>query len=157
MMPNFELTDVEEMPYLYQERSCAMDPQQISAAMGEVFCSVMGFLQKHGIQPASPPLSVYYGYDPETLTFRAGFPVSKDDAAKAEGEIKAAATPAGKALTFTHVGPYAKLRESYGEAMKYIEDNNLKMSAPAWEIYIDDPGTTPEAQLRTNIFMSLAS
>lgn len=152
-MLKFEMTDVDEMPYLYQERSCSMDPSDISAAMGETFQSVIGFIGGKQIAPGEA-LSVYTTYDPETMTFRAGFSVSPDDAAKAEGAVKAATTPAGRVLTFTHVGPYAELRNSYAKMMSYMDENGLQPAAPSWEIYVNDPATTPSDKLETKVFVS---
>jgi len=152
-MLEFEMTDVEEMPYLYEERSCSMDPSDISAAMGETFQSVYGFMSGKQIAPGAA-LSVYTTYDPEKMTFRAGFSVSPDDAAKAGGAVKADATPAGRVLTFTHVGPYAELRNSYAKMMTYMESNGLQPSAPSWEIYVNDPATTPSDKLETKVFVS---
>ncbi len=154
-MLKFELIEVEELPYLYEERSCSMDPSDISRAMGEAFQNVTDFLGSKQIEPAGEVLSVYYTYDPDKMTFRAGFSVSAEDLAKAEGLVKAAVTPAGEVLTFTHVGPYAGLRDSYGEMMKYMEKNDLKIGAPTWEIYLNTPETTPEEQLETKVFVSL--
>lgn len=155
-MLKFELTEVEETPYLYEERTCGMDPSDISAAMGEAFGTVMRFMGANGIEPAGAPMAVYYTYDPSKMTFRAGFAVSADDLEKAEAAVKGAVTPAGEALTFTHVGPYAELRNSYGVMMKHMEQNNLQLGAPTWEVYLNDPATTAEEQLETAVFVSLA-
>ena len=155
-MTEYKMVDVEKTPYLYQERTCSMDPQDISAAMGEVFQNVWAFIAEKKITPAGGPLSVYSTYDPQKMTFRSGFAVSADDAAKADGAVKAGTLPAGEVLHFTHVGPYAKLRDSYGEMMKYLEEKNLTVGAPTWEIYVDDPQTTPEEKLRTEIYVTLA-
>lgn len=155
-MLSFKLTDVEAAPYLYEERSCSMDPDDISATMQKAFENVMHFLKSHHIEPPGEALSVYYTYDPTEMTFRAGCFVSEDDVAKAEGTIQAASTPAGKVLTFTHIGPYAGLRNSYGEMMTYLEENGLKIGAPTWEVYVNDPSSVPEEELRTDVFVSLS-
>lgn len=155
-MLSFKLTDIEAVPYLYEERSCGMDPQDIGAAMKQVFENVMRFLKSHNIEPPGEALSVYYTYDPNKMTFRAGYFVSEDDAAKAEGEIQAGSTPAGKVLTFAHLGPYAGLRNRYGEMMTYLEENGLKIGAPTWEVYLNSPAIVPEKELRTEVFVSLA-
>lgn len=154
-MLSFKLTDVEAAPYLYEERSCSMDPDDISATMQKAFGSVMHFLKSHNIEPSGRPLSVYYTYDPNEMTFRAGCFVPEEDAAKAEGDIQSDSTPAGKVLTFTHMGPYAGLRNSYGEMMTYLEKNGLKVGAPTWEVYVNDPSVVPEEELRTDVFVSL--
>lgn len=152
----FTTRDVAAMPYLYAEGSAPMDPAAVSAAMGEVFAKVMGFMTEHGIAPAGPPVAVYYDYDPAMMTFRAGLLVAEADMAKAAGEIKADATPAGAALTFTHVGPYAHLSQSYEAMMAHVAKEGLTLGAPTWEVYVDDPGETPEAELRTEVFSHLA-
>jgi len=155
-MTNFAMTTVEAEPYLYEEHECGMDPQEVSASMGETFRNVMDFMKSNGLTSADKVLSVYHSYDPNRMTYRAGFTVSKEDAAKAKGDVKAATTPAGEVLTFTHVGPYSGLRDSYGEMMRYLEDNGLKIGAPTWEVYVNDPSTVPESALRTDVFVSLA-
>ena len=155
-MPKFELTDVDEIPYLYAERSCSMDPADIGAAMAGAFHEVMDFLQSHDIQSTGKALSVYYTFDPNRMTFRAGLSVSADDAAKAEGTVMAGATPAGRVLSFTHLGPYAGLRDAYGEMMTFMQANDLKLGAPTWEVYVNNPETVPEEELRTDVFVSLA-
>lgn len=156
-MLEFKQIEVEEVPYLYEERSCAMNPEDIGKTMGSAFHSVMAFMQSNGIQTTGKVLSVYYTYNPNTITFRSGFSVNKDDMPKAQGDIKSDVTPAGTVLTFTHVGPYSDLRDSYGEMMKHIEDEGLQLGSPTWEVYVDDPSTTPAAELRTEVFVSLLS
>lgn len=155
-MPAFELVDVTEKSYVYVERECEMDPAVISETIGKAFTDVMAFIQANGVALTGPALSVYYGYDPRTVVFRAGFFVSREDAGKAAGEIKAGVTPAGKVVHFIHKGPYSTLSESYGDLMAWLQARDLTLGAPTWEVYVDDPDSTPEAQLRTEIYVSLA-
>ena len=155
-MPEFNMTEAQEMPYLYVERSSGMAPEDIGAAMGRAFGDVWDFMQAHGIAPQGPALSVYYTYDPETVTFRAGFVVGREDLNRADGAVKADVTPAGRVVHFTHKGPYSELRTSYGKLMEYIEDEGLTMGAPSWEVYVNDPDRTPEDELITEIYVSLA-
>lgn len=155
-MPDFKLTDVSELPYVYVERTCPMVPASISEEMGKAYGDVMAFIQANGLTPTGPALSVYYAYDPNTVTFRAGFFVSADDAKKASGNVKADMTPAGRVVNFTHLGPYSKLSESYGKLMGWLQDEGLALGAPTWEVYVNDPDTTPEDELRTDIYVSLA-
>lgn len=153
-MVDYSIIEVAERPYLYVERSCGWDT--ISQAMGQAFGDVMGFLQSHGVAPAGPPLAVYYTYDPTEVTFRAGLFVAGNDADKAEGAIKADVTPAGRVAHLTHVGPYSALRTTYEAVMRSLAERGIALSAPTWEVYVDDPEHTPEATLRTEIYMALA-
>ncbi|WP_346898339.1 GyrI-like domain-containing protein [uncultured Roseibium sp.] len=155
-MPEFKLIDVAEIPYFYQERSCGMAPEDIGAAMGETFQAVWDFLLESGVETTGKALSVYYAYDPDEMTFRAGFSVDADDREKATDPIRYDTTPAGRVLHFRHTGPYSKLRDSYGQMMAYMEKEGLKIAAPAWEVYLNDPTKTPEDELLTDVFVSLA-
>lgn len=155
-MPDFKTITVDEKPYLYAERTCSMDPAEISNHMGSAFQQVWGLMEAAGIVPAGPPLSVYHTYDPDTLSFRSGFPVARADMAKGEGEVKADVTPAGRVLHFVHKGPYATLRDDYDLTLQHMADNGLTMGVPSWELYINDPGDTPEAELLTECYLTLA-
>ena len=59
-------------------------------------------------------------------------------------------------LSFTHTGPYSKLSESYSAMMGWLTTQGLNFGAPTWEVYVDDPDSTPAAELRTDIFVTLA-
>lgn len=155
-MPEFTKTAVQSTPYLYVERSCSMDPSDISATMGTAFKDVWDYMQRTDIRPAGPALSVYYTYDPETMRFRSGFVVAKADLGRAAGEVKGDVTPSGEALSFTHIGSYATLRDDYAKMMEYVEAEGIEIGVPAWEIYVNDPSQTPEDELRTDIFVALA-
>lgn len=155
-MTDYRIVNVSERDYLYVTRTTPMAPDEIGRAMGEAFATVMGFMQERGIAPAGPALSVYYSYDPDEVTFRAGFFVTPADARKADGEVSAGKTPAVRVLSLTHVGPYSALRGTYDAMMAHLEAEGLKLGAPTWEVYVDDPDTTPESELRTEIFVALA-
>jgi len=133
-----------------------MDPKDISAAMGAAFQTVWAFMKAQGIPPSGPALSVYYSYDPDVMSFRAGFAIGKADMDKAAGDVMADVTPAGRVLHFTHVGPYATLRDDYALMMAHIEAEGLKIGAPTWEVYVNGPDTTPEAELITEVYSALA-
>lgn len=155
-MPEFSMTRVEPQTYLYVEGSATMDPTAISHAMGEAFEQVMEFMERHGIASDGPPLAVYYGHSPTEIAFRAGMIVAEADARAATGDVKSGTTPGGEVLHFTHTGSYATLRDSYGYMMEHVAARGLTLGAPTWEVYVDDPETTPEHRLRTEVYVTLA-
>lgn len=155
-MPDFKIIDATETPYLYVERTCSMDPADISKEMGSAFQQVWAFMDSAAIKPAGPALSVYHTYDPDTMNFRAGFAIAREDMTKAGSEVKADVTPVGRAVHFIHKGSYATLRDDYGLMMQHMKDNDLEMGAPAWEFYMNDPAKTPEAELLTECTVKLA-
>ncbi|MEO1136714.1 MAG: GyrI-like domain-containing protein [Pseudomonadota bacterium] len=144
-----------EQHYLYVDRECAMDAKAIGDAMASGFGEVFGFVQAKGVTPLSMPASIYMEMPSDNMTFRAGVFVSAEDAAKAEGDVKAGVMPASEALTTTHVGPYATLSQSHKALWDHPDEDGYKKSMPVWEIYVDDPTTKPEAEVRTEIFRAL--
>ncbi len=156
-MARYQMVECEVQPYLYNERSCSMDPSDISKNMGVAIQAVADLIARKGITSTTKPLAVYYGCNLKIMTFRAGFLISAVDAEKAEGDVKADVLPAGKVLNYIHEGPYAMLRVSYDEAMKYIADNGMIVGEPTWEIYLNEPDDVEtEDELKTDIYISVA-
>ncbi len=147
-----------EQHYIYVDREASYAGNEIAEAMGSGFGEVFGFTGAKGITPLSMPMSVYIEMPSgDKMSFRAAVLVNAEDAQKAEGDVKAATLPAGDALTTTHVGPYANLNQSHKALWDYADEHDLPKAMPVWEIYVDDPGKTAEAELRTEIFRALTA
>lgn len=150
------LVQVDPFHYLYQERSCGMAPTEISEAMGETFEAVGRFIAETGVKDVGRPISVYPVHQPDRMIFRAGYIVPRETAQKARGDVHAGEIPDGRVLHYVHRGPYAKLRETYDHLMDYAAGNGLTISAPAWEIYLNEPGeVASEDDLETAVYVSL--
>ncbi|MEJ6397857.1 GyrI-like domain-containing protein [Yoonia sp. 208BN28-4] len=142
-------------PYLYVDKECPYGPE-IADAMGAGFGEVFGFVGQHGITPQSMPITVYMAMDPSMLRFRAGVMVSAEDAAKASGDVKADVLPEGDVMKTTHTGPYTSLNETHQALWSHMEAEGIPAAMPVWEVYINDPGETPEADLKTDVFRAIA-
>ena len=153
----FERKTLPEQHYLYVDRECAMDAKSIGDAMASGFGEVFGFAQAKGVTPLSMPASIYMEMPGEKLAFRTGVFVSAEDAAHAEGDVRAGVMPAGDVVAATHVGPYATLNQSHKALWDYAKKEGLPNAMPVWEIYVDDPTKTPEAELRTEIFRTVSA
>lgn len=140
--------------YIYVDRECPYGPE-IAEAMGSAFMEVFRFVGEAGVSPLSMPMSVYLGMDPSILRFRGGVIVSAEDAAKATGTIKADTLPGGDVMTTTHVGSYDTMNQTHQALWQHMEAEGIPGAMPVWEIYADDPGDTPEAELRTDIFRAI--
>lgn len=155
-MTEFSQIDVESVPYVYTEKTCSMDPKDIGATMAGAFQNVWEFMRTHGIETTGKVLAVYHTYDPEKMTFRAGFSVAPEAAANTAAPVAFDTTPAGQVLYFQHKGPYDTLRDSYTEMMTYLDQKGMAVGAPTWEVYLNDPAETPADELLTDVYVSLA-
>lgn len=133
-----------------------MDAKAIAHAMGSAFGQAFGFLNSAEITALSSPISVYTKMPGAKMKFRCGFFVSREDAKKAEGDVKAGKIPPCTALHALHVGPYRNMNQTHGAIWAHAKANGLASAMPVWEIYIDDPEKTPPEELRTEIYHSLA-
>ena len=50
-----------------------------------------------------------------------------------------------------HVGPYSELERTYTPLMKHIEDQKLSVTEWMYEVYLNSPEETPEAELQTEV------
>lgn len=153
----FEIVSVQPRPMIYVTRSVSMDLPEMTRTMSEAFTTISAFIRESGIPPAGPPLSVYRDWDESTgrMNGDIGFPVAAPDAAKARGDVFAGNTPSGKALKAVHVGPYSQLPGAYGAMTAYMKENGIPLSPVSWEIYANDPETTPPDKLVTEIYMKV--
>ncbi|MGH1466897.1 MAG: GyrI-like domain-containing protein [Cognatishimia sp.] len=151
-----ETREFEAQHYIYIAGSAPMmDAAAIAKAMGAGFGQAYGFLQQNGITPLSAPMTVYTEMPGADMTFRSGFVVAAEDAAKASGDIKADQLPKGSALHAIHTGPYSDLNKTHGAIWGHAKAQGLSNVMPVWEIYIDDPEETAPEALRTEVYHAL--
>jgi effector-binding domain-containing protein len=158
-----EFTEVEVPPVLAARIAgeSPSDPSAIAAAMGEAFGKLMGFVGQQKLAPSGPPRTIYTSYDPKAVQFIVAMPVAAPPAKPIKtGAGSVESIPGGKALRFTHHGPYANLMNTYGQVTEFLKAKGLMKTdadwakyMPMWEEYLNDPQTTPEAKLVTYIYL----
>jgi DNA gyrase inhibitor GyrI len=86
--------------------------------------------------------------------------VSPPSQPTAEDAGRVGTVKGGKAMRFTHRGPYAGLMGTYGRIIEFLKARDLMQSEddwmrymPMWEEYLNDPQTTPETDLLTYIYL----
>lgn len=161
-----EFAEVEVSPVLAAQMpgQSTSDPGAISKAMGEAFNALMSFLECHSLVPSGPPRAIYTSYGPEGTNFIVAVPIASPPARPVESGAGFVNTvPGGKALRFTHHGPYRDLMTTYGRITEFMLSKGLMKSEadwarymPMWEEYLNDPHTTPESGLVTHIYLPVA-
>ena len=158
-----EFTEIEVVPVLALQvpGECGCDPSVIGPAIQAAFEKLEQILKKHALTSAGPPRSIYTTYGPEGMKFIVAMPIIAPPAEPIEGAVRSMGTlRGGQTLRFTHRGPYANLMATYGQITKFmLAKGRMESEAdwarymPMWEEYLNDPETTPEAELLTHIYL----
>jgi effector-binding domain-containing protein len=151
------ITSVELVaePMIYVTATIPMS--EIPAFMGTAFATLGQFLGTSGVQPLGPPLAVYHDWSGDKTAVDLGFPVSADDATKASGQVLAGMTPDGYALKVVHVGPYDDFPATYAAIGAAMQGAGIPESTRMWEVYLGEPGVTPDAELITEIYTQVSA
>jgi effector-binding domain-containing protein len=139
------------------------NPESMSRAMAGAFATLMGFVGQNGLACAGPPRAVYTSYGAGGVDFFVAMPVAAGPAEVVQsGQVNVGNLPGGKALRCTHRGPYRELMKTYGRVTEYMKAKGMLASEgdwarymPMWEEYLNDPATTPEAELLTYLYVPL--
>ena len=99
--PQIELREAQ--PYLgIRERLTAGVPEFADRVFPELF----GWLGQNGVQPAGPPFIRYVELDPTASPWSWRWACRSRTAPARDARVRADALPAGRWLTYLHVGPY---------------------------------------------------
>ena len=128
------------------------DYQQI----GPVFVRAFMLAAAHDLaQPESTGFGVYFD-DPEQVPVEqlrslAGVSVARD--AKVTGDLERFELPAGRCAVLTYTGPYNEMSKPYHWLFsEWLPNSGLEpANCPMFEQYLNDPRSTPPAQLQTKI------
>lgn len=85
-----------------------------------------------------------------TADLEVAFPVIGE--ASASGEFKVYDLPGGKMAKIIHRGSYQDMSPTYGKLFAWIMGNNMKISGPIREAYVNDPSTVKHEDLITEIY-----
>lgn len=150
----FSTLDAKAMPFAFVSGRSAVESRALGVALGVAYGKVSGYLSAIGGAPAGPPVAVFHGEQEGLLYFDAGYPLDRTDVAPA-GEIRVGYTPAGSAVRAVYHGSYGGLDAAHRQMRAYLAAAGLEQNGPSWEQYMNDPGSTPEAELVTHLYASV--
>jgi effector-binding domain-containing protein len=118
-------------------------------------------LGEAGGEMAGSPFGRYHRFGPDVVDVEIGMPIAAWPAGVPAledcrpGDVGTSELPGGPAATFTHVGSYDGLSQSYDRLHAWIHDQGRDDGPGPWECYVDDPGSVDAARLRTELFWPL--
>jgi len=83
--------------------------------------------------------------------------VTVDDSFEPSGEVGVQSIPGGDYAVAVHIGPYSRLGETYARVMgQWLPRSGRELRAtPCFEVYVNDPESTPPDELITEIHVPL--
>lgn len=151
-MSTCKLLDKKEQKVLSVRTQC--DVASLPMKIGEVYKNLAAYLDLLGGQPCGAPFVAYFNMDMSHLDVEIGFPV-KEDYPGAQ-DMKMSSIPAGPYAETIYTGSYETLRNGYDVLMKWMAQNKFKGIGVAYEIYLNDPASTPAEELQTELLFPLA-
>ena len=112
----------------------------------DAFKSLNDYLDKQGIKPTGPAMTIYTQTDDTGFSFQAALPVAEAPKDPPKGDIAVGPAPAGKALKFVHRGSYDAMDSTYEAITNYLDDKQLEAKDLFIEEYATDPVKTEPGQ-----------
>ena len=121
----------------------------------DAYKSLYAYLDKQGIKPAGPAMTVYTSANDTGFEFQAAVPIAEAPKDKPQGDIEVGQSPAGKALKFTHRGSYDSMDNTYEAITNYLDEKQLEAQDLFVEEYRTDLLNTSEDKLEIDIYVPL--
>ncbi|QXD22751.1 SRPBCC family protein [Opitutia bacterium ISCC 51] len=146
----------ERFPYVGIKTTTTMEA--VGPAMADDFGKLKNYFQGQEVNPDSI-FSIYHKWDPikGMVVYTTGLAVESAPESLPEGFV-AGEFPACEAYEVTHTGPYRHLGNAWSSAMMHARAKVFKQSKKIhpFETYANNPETTPENELITNVYFPIA-
>ncbi len=124
----------------------------VSGTMLELIGQAWAHIRAAGLKSDGINVAIYRG-DPAGVRVEAGAGVFEPFQGSAT--VSCIATPAGRAATAAHIGPYRLMGRAHSAIVEYCRQHGLKLEGTNWEIY--GHWTDDETKLRTDIYYLLTA
>ena len=127
--------------------------------IGELIPQICMFATQNGIQMIGPPMYICHEPSAEeavkadkegTADVEVAVPILKRG--KETDEITCYELPSAKMVKTLHKGPYQEETATYEKLFAWLEQNNMTITGPMREIYLNDPHEVPEEELLIEIY-----
>ncbi|MGI8526389.1 MAG: GyrI-like domain-containing protein [Pseudolabrys sp.] len=119
----------------------------------DAFKALNQYLDKQGIKPNGPAMTIYTETNDTGFQFQAALPVAEPPKNPPKGDIALGKAPSGKALKFVHRGSYDAMDTTYEAITNYLDDKRLEAKDLFIEEYAGDPTKADRDRLVVNVFV----
>ncbi len=151
---DYEIAEKELAPQPALTYRTRVTMTTIADRIGAGFGVLMEHAAKTGVQWAGPPFILYPESCDDEYEIVICMPVAPG--ATGGGEVALEEIPGGRVAATTHVGPYPEVGKAYTALQKWMTDNGCRPAGPPREIYLNEPGVVPDAELLTEVDWPIA-
>jgi len=152
-----EVITVTPVTVAYVAAKSSQEEKAVASAIGVAYAQVGKFLASEKLKMAGAPLTINTKWGDGEYEFEAAIPVDKmpERPVPTSSAVQVKATWAGRAIKVEHKGPYHDLPETYAKMYAYAAASGHDAAGPTWDEYVSDPGSTPETDVVTNIYLPI--
>ena len=121
----------------------------------DAFKSLNAYLEKEGLKPTGPAMTIYTQADDTGFQFQAAVPVAEAPKNPPQGDMAVGQSPAGRALKFVHRGSYDSMDNTYEAITNHLDAKRLEAQDVFVEEYETDLVKTPEDKLIVNVYVPI--
>jgi effector-binding domain-containing protein len=121
----------------------------------DAFKSLNEYMDKQGLKPTGPAMTIYTETDDTGFSFEAALPIAAAPDNPPKGDIAIGQAPSGKALQFVHRGSYDAMDSTYEAITNYLDDKHLEAKDLFIEEYVTDPVKAAADNLVVNVFVPI--
>jgi effector-binding domain-containing protein len=121
----------------------------------DAFKSLKEYLDKQGIKPSGPAMTIFTKTDDAGFDFHAAMPIAEAPKDPPKGDIAVGQAPSGKALKFVHRGSYDSMGATYEAITNYLDDKQLEAKDAFVEEYASDLLTADPDNLVVNVLVPI--
>ncbi|GAB5465238.1 MAG: hypothetical protein Kapaf2KO_06740 [Candidatus Kapaibacteriales bacterium] len=150
---NFVVEEMEPFSFYAALGKSTTTSVDMSAEYGKAFGSVMEYMGENNIEQQGMPMTMTTLWDEENNVseFYCGVPVANDAPDPRAGTVQKMKFDGGTMATVVYTGPYSGMKSAYEGLMGFIAGNGYEIIGSPVEMYMNDPGNTPEEELMTKI------
>ncbi len=148
-----DLAELKPVPVLMKAAKSGWD--DAFASIVATLKQVDAEMARLGLKPNGAPFVIYTATGDENFDFEVAVPFAGATTEKPGNGVMFSASPAGKALRFTHRGPYDAMDPTYEQIANLLDAKDLEAQDLYVEEYRSDPRTTPQDDLVIDIWVPL--
>ncbi len=148
---------VAPVPVAYVVTSCDRNDAATAAAIDAAYADVRRFMAASGLRPSGPPIVFRTSESPDRIGLEAAIPVDRapEGESAAGGRARIKRTQGGRALRAGHRGAHGGLAAIREQLAAYAAARAYAPAGSIWDEYVGEPGTTPEAELETRVYLPI--